>query len=343
MGRLTEAVLESVPLALYQRIFRRPCIGINYHMVSDGSLSHVEHVLKYKTAAMFDEDVAYLRENFELISYRDVVARSGAAERPRPRTPITLTFDDGYSQCYSVARPILLRHGAPCTFFIITDSVDNEFLPYANKASLCIARVRELLDTGGEDPLSVVSQTVGTDFDTVEDFARWMRPLYTSDTPNIDRICDVLKIDSDAFLNDHRPFMTSAEIRQLVADGFTVGAHTRRHPYLSNLADERTIEDEIVQSCEYVRDLTGQPSVPFAFPFSAGQLDRAFLERIRRENDCVGYMFDMRGLTIDRPFIVNRIGGDSLDAVSVEESNLPHLMRRAYKGYLRRTIWRQNR
>ena len=40
-----------------------------------------------------------------------------------PHQPIVITFDDGWRDHYSVALPILLKHGFVGTFFIISDSV----------------------------------------------------------------------------------------------------------------------------------------------------------------------------------------------------------------------------
>ncbi|MEI9983375.1 MAG: polysaccharide deacetylase family protein [Aliidongia sp.] len=59
------------------------------------------------------------------------------------------------------------------------------------------------------------------------------------------------------------------------SDGFTIGAHSRSHRWLQDLS-RADAEEEIVESCRTVRDITGQTSVPFAFPYFGGGLDRAW-------------------------------------------------------------------
>lgn len=43
---------------------------------------------------------------------------------PLPPKPIALTFDDGYDDAYTVARPVLERYHQTATFFIVTGFVD---------------------------------------------------------------------------------------------------------------------------------------------------------------------------------------------------------------------------
>lgn len=341
MGRLVDAVLGRIPLQVYERMYPRPPLGINYHMVSDRSLAHVVHVQEYKTEAMFAADLAYLQQRFELLSYADIVARAGTPRRRSSRPAMVLTFDDGYAECYSVVRPILLRFGVPCIFFAISDAIDNRFLPYPNKVSLCIARLRELSPTAQADRVRVVAELAGSPFASVDELVRWMRRLQFGDTPLIDGICAVLEVDADGFLRTEQPFMTRGQLQSLVAEGFTVGAHTRRHPYLYTLHDDQAVESEIVGSCDAVREITGQPSVPFAFPFSADHLNRDVLERIRREHDSVGLLFDMRDLTPDRPFIIKRMKGDTPSHLMAGRSNLPGMMHWTYQRYTRTALARR--
>lgn len=55
---------------------------------------------------------------------------------PLPPKPIVLTFDDGYSDIYENAYPILKNHKFPATFFVITKFVNENRWGYMNWAQL---------------------------------------------------------------------------------------------------------------------------------------------------------------------------------------------------------------
>src|SRR5438045_5924463 len=65
---------------------------------------------------------ALRRWGYETISFDDWLAyRRG--ERTLPRRPIILTFDDGYRSTGEIAWPLLQRHGATATVFLVSDLI----------------------------------------------------------------------------------------------------------------------------------------------------------------------------------------------------------------------------
>jgi peptidoglycan/xylan/chitin deacetylase (PgdA/CDA1 family) len=113
-------------------------------------------------------------------------------------------------------------------------------------------------------------------------------------------------VDWQAFLDEKQPYLTREQIRQMHAEGFTIGAHTLTHRKLVDLSNQE-IETEIVESCQIVGEITGQEIVPFSFPHSAWGLDRAHLADIRTRHPKVGLLFDTKGLRQDAAFIQNRV------------------------------------
>ena len=334
--RMVEKMTASVPLSLSRQIVRRGVLGINFHVVSDAYLPHIAPILPYKTVQMFENDLEYLAGHHDVISYREALAADPKSARPLPaekRTgnSIILTFDDGYTECFTVIRPLLTRYGLPATFFVIASTVDNRDLVYPNKVALCIDAVRGSDDALAAERLRAISDRFGVDVPTTDSLSRWMRSLHLADVETIDEVGALLGLDWQQFLRAQRPFMTTAEIRQMAAEGFTIGAHSVRHPYLRTLDNPGSVEEEIVESCRFVRELTGQDRVPFAFPFAADALDREFLEDVVRRHDFIGLLFDMRELTRDRSFIVNRVPGDMPDARSHPQSTLPDVLRNVYQ------------
>lgn len=64
---------------------------------------------------------------------------------PLPDKPIVLTFDDGYSDIFNNAYPILKAHGYTGTFFVIVDTLDENRWGYLNWA-----QVAEMAESGME-------------------------------------------------------------------------------------------------------------------------------------------------------------------------------------------------
>ena len=68
------------------------------------------------TIRQLDAQLSYLiRSGFQFIHVRDLL--SGA---PLPKRPVLLTFDDGYVDNLEYAQPVLRRHGAKATIFVVT-------------------------------------------------------------------------------------------------------------------------------------------------------------------------------------------------------------------------------
>ena len=208
------------------------------------------------------------------------------------------------AECFRIVRPILLRRKLPCLFFVSTDFLDNAVMFYRHKVSLCIDRLNE---ASFEQRRRVLQECGRSGFD---EFVSWIKRLRLSDEARIDGICELCGVDVTNFLTTRRPYMTQAQVQQLCADGFAIGAHTRRHPYLAELDSPQEIREEIVQSCRFVRELTGAERVPFAFPFSGDGVERALLRSILADYRFIGPFFDTHGIMPTEPFIYNRILAD---------------------------------
>src|SRR5437764_155089 len=81
------------------------------------------YVRNYVLPEQFDPQLGALRRwAYQTISFDDWLAyRRG--ERTLPRRPIILTFDDGYRSTGEIAWPLLQRHGATATVFLVSDLI----------------------------------------------------------------------------------------------------------------------------------------------------------------------------------------------------------------------------
>lgn len=75
-------------------------------------------------------------------------------------------------------------------------------------------------------------------------------------------------------------FVTWADLHALLAAGMQVGDHTRSHPYLTRIADEGRLWDEIDGSRKLLEETLGVPITAFAYPF--GQYDPAIVGLVKK-------------------------------------------------------------
>jgi len=319
-----------LPFSAYKYLYRKEVVGLFYHVVTDKPLPYVQHLYDYKSEAQFEQDLIYLKENYNLISYDQLAAGlSGGKLKPGS---IMISFDDGYKECFSIVRPIMLKLDIPCTFFITSDFIDNQKMFYRNKVSWCIDVVNSLEEPEWAQFLVDVRNTFGKTFQDKEAFNQWIKELPQTDEALIDNIAEKLNMKWGDLIKEYRPFMSTDEIKELASDGFEIGAHSCRH-IIFNKLNATQIEEEIVVSSQKVKEITGQQIVPFSFPFSGHGIDWQIISSLREKEDYLGLFFDSRGIVESQPYVINRIWADILDGSKDSGSNLVFLLQEAYKEH----------
>ena len=349
------SALRQAPLSLWRRRFPKSAVRVCYHVVSDAPLAHLKHYRRL-TVAEFEADLDYLQRTFRFIGY-DELERRRSKQEPVRDNSVILTFDDGFAQCADVVAPLLLKRGLSCVFFVITDLIDNVCAFRESAASLCIdailkrpvEQVDEIVRELGGDarlsppprgapagatrpPLDMADLGVRAD-PRLWPLLHWLLTLDPADTDLLTPLSARLGVDAAAYLRNVRPYLSASQIRKLRRDGFVIGAHSCNHRLLQRLSRDEA-EREIVESCRIVRDLTGQRTAPFAFPYSGAGLDRTWLAELRRRNDFIGLVFDTDGLREDESFVVQRVFGERIGY----DRSLDAILRRAWA---KRNAWRR--
>lgn len=329
--RLAKTIRRKLPLRLYPYWIRRDVIGVFYHSVSDERLPHIQHLYPPEPVARFEAALKYIKRHYNAVTVAQLHAHRVHAA-PLPPRALHLSFDDGFAECFTVARPLLLKHGLPCTFFITSDWVENKAMFYRNKASLSIERLHELPADAAKMIFTSINNAMNSRVTDHASFESWIHGLDAKDEPVIDMVVKMLGLDLKGYLQTRQPYMTREQILQLHQDGFTIGAHTRTHTKISQLSPQAA-EEEVVGSARFVQELTGQASVPFSFPYSATGTDRGWLASLRARHPFLGLFYDTRDLREDEPFIVNRIWAEkSAYRTAGVHTNLPALLHAAYRA-----------
>jgi peptidoglycan/xylan/chitin deacetylase (PgdA/CDA1 family) len=341
--RLGGRLGRTVPIWIWRRILPEPVLCLCYHIVSDARIAHVQHY-DYLGNAEFEHDLGDLESRFGYVSYEQTVELRSKRERGGGPS-VCLSFDDGFAECFSVARPILLRHRATCIFFVITDLIDNRTVFLETKASLCVESILRLpvdavesiiRDLNLEARLSTTDSAYGgVPTQMAEKWRRfeprlrplliWLLTIRPAEAVLLDSLCRRLDVDAAGYVDKVKPYLSTEQIQQLRSDGFAIGAHGCSHRRLQELSLAEA-ETEIVESCRVIHRLTGQESVPFAFPYSGRGLDRVWLAKLRERHPFIGLFFDTQGLRHDAEFVVQRVFGERFE----ETGSIDRLLRRAW-------------
>lgn len=91
---------------------RRRTVILCYHSVHPNKDFSV-------TPAKFDQQLAWLRQHCDVVSFRDALSLP-AGTRPK----VAITFDDGYADNFEYAFPLLQKHSLPATFFLTAGLMD---------------------------------------------------------------------------------------------------------------------------------------------------------------------------------------------------------------------------
>lgn len=212
--------------------------------------------------------------------------RSGRAAR----TPVAVTFDDGYLDNLTNAKPILDEFKVPATVFVTTGGVGSE-------RPFWWDRLADALLGSGRPPEQGDLKDGGLNFSWHDSRltrpgrqgerarrrlhnALWSGLRDLEDEPREQALDALLAMTKAEANSDHgaRP-MRADELRRLVeGGGIQVGAHTVTHPFLPSWpADEKIRQIEL--SAEECREYLGQRPQSFAYPF--GGLDDESVEAVR--------------------------------------------------------------
>jgi peptidoglycan/xylan/chitin deacetylase (PgdA/CDA1 family) len=210
----------------------------------------------------FAEHLSVIGRIAEPIALHGVLAHSRGSR-------VAITLDDGYADNVSEALPLLEAAGIPATVFVVSTMVGarREFWHH---------RLQRSIDEAPDDirhlQLEIGGRTVTVDIGGADGRRRAMWALHTRMRPlppqEIDRVLDdlaeTLGTNEDGA---ERRAVNRDELRQLAASPIaTVGAHTRRHAWLSSL-DRAEQEREIVGCRGELEELVGAPVDLFAYPY----------------------------------------------------------------------------
>ena len=262
--------MSVLPSWMKRLIFgrRKPVILLYHRVVSLSSDSQALCV----TPAHFEEQLALLRREYEVLSLRELC---GALETGTlPEASVVITFDDGYYDNLYIAKPLLEKYEAPATVFVTSGQhaanrefwwdeleallIESTSLPDELVVKIQAERFRFIgLQTRPERKWNVLMASDPTPRHTA--YRKLAPALKQCPAPERDAVLNQLSHWAGSprkVRPSHRP-MSPDELRDLATgDLLELGAHTVTHSTLSlqPIAEQRYEVAESKRSIELALD-----------------------------------------------------------------------------------------
>ena len=235
------------------------------------------------SAEQFRRQLRFLKSHYELITPEAFRGRwnDGAS---LPERAVLLTCDDGLLNVLTDMVPILLEEGAHCLFLVTGASLGDA------PASLWYEELYRMLeDARGDAVVTIGAERFRRDSVARKDIGRyWWDLVHELSKLGGDKRSTALDLlrsqwrlpkewrmydPADARDERRHRLLNRTELRQLVTQGMTVGAHTMSHPILAQMPPE--LAQQEIQECRaglesYLQREVWALAYPFGHEGSAG-------------------------------------------------------------------------
>lgn len=223
-------------------------------------LPEPDPLLPYEiTFQQFRKEMEALAKHFTILPMEEGLRR--LHDGTLPPFSLCLTFDDGYRDNYTFALPVLRELGVRATFFIASGYLDSGIM--WNDALLEIVRrwPDDEIDLSDWGIPRYPVQSLESRRNTWRYLFKWMRRVgHRGRSELLERLSRGLP---SALATDL--MLTTEQVRELHAEGMEIGCHTRSHPILSGITEER-VREEIQGSRNDLEELIQAPVRYFAYP-----------------------------------------------------------------------------
>jgi peptidoglycan/xylan/chitin deacetylase (PgdA/CDA1 family) len=237
----------------------------NYHRVGNPAETEFDRNTFSCTSQGFEEHLDFLQDCFEVVNIDRLLG--GCRGRPAGgrKAYALITFDDGYLDNYSVAFPVLRKHGLSAVFFLPTSFVGSSHVPWWDEIAWVL---RSSAGTaipleGAAKPFVIDREDPDTGIRRVLSFVKSRATPLSHQVEEIRRACGQRDRPQ---LNDARQlFLNWDQARVMHSAGMDIGSHTHAHRVLAHLT-VREQKAELGESKAILEAELRAPITSIAYP-----------------------------------------------------------------------------
>ena len=240
-----------------------------FHGVIDKDFEGVRnYTKKHMNVDTFEEIILNLKKKGNPISMDEIVYYQNI-NKDIPKYSYAITFDDGFYNNYTLARPILENYSTPATFYISTNLIENNYMTWIDKLEYCLnkAPCLNILLPWNAHPIKLIDEN--SKINCLEQIRKNIKsnPSFYNIQNFVDNIyyqCSEKQIaESDHILYKK---MKWDQIREMNLNSlFTIGGHSHNHVSLGSL-NYADLRYEIETSIDLVKNNVGINLVHYSYP-----------------------------------------------------------------------------
>jgi peptidoglycan/xylan/chitin deacetylase (PgdA/CDA1 family) len=241
---------------------------------------------------MFERQIDWLAKRFSFLSLEEIGSQLESG-RPFETPAAAITFDDGYSDVYHRAYPLLRRKGIPATFFVVTGLIDSLRPQIFDRLYLLLRLVQRkglplhptiigALRAAGAD----ASRLAQFEVSAGDPFSIMTAVLNGFPEQHVEMAITALeqKVSCSQDVFKQMMPLTWEMIETMNRGGMSIGSHTHSHLLLTAESGE-TVKRELAKSKQMLEARLNIPIRHFAYP--DGRFNPSVVDAVQR----AGYQF----------------------------------------------------
>ncbi|MBL4899037.1 MAG: polysaccharide deacetylase family protein [Colwellia sp.] len=288
----------------------------NYHRIGDCTLTPFDPNIYSCSVEQFKKQLQFIKKHFQVITLDEALLLA-ENKLPLNKQYALITFDDGYIDNYEEAYPVLKEEKISAVFFIPTDYVNSDLIPWWDEIAWMLKNTTKNEFCFGKSDVFHLNSSV------LDKTIRNILTAIKSDSRSMDeKILELkAKLECEYKVNpkDKSLFVSWEQLKEMKSGGMAIGSHTCSHRILTHIDKENQLL-ELEQSKQCLEQYLGCNIDSIAYPVGqSNTFNQAICEMTQQLGYKIGFSFTnaVNDLPLGNVYQVSRLGIDNHPSIMV--------------------------